>query len=98
MAQSSGFGSPRAWARLNPYGHADAWSTTLSAAVGVSIQVRDQAWSGRQAYPDELDKAIGPLTDLLWGFAAWIGFAAFLLAAILFAISYWLFRPPQREA
>lgn len=53
---------------------------------------------GRPGYPDDLDKAIGPLTNFLWAFAARIGIVAFVLAAILFAISYWLFRPPRREA
>jgi hypothetical protein len=73
-------------------------SGMLSAVVGVSLQVQDQPWSGRPVYPDDLDKAIGPLTNLLWAFAARIGIVAFVLAAILFAISYWLFRPPRREA
>ena len=68
----------------------------LSAAVGLGLQVQDQPWSGRPGYPDELDKAIGPLTNLLWAFAERIGIVAFVLAAILFAISYWLFRPPRR--
>lgn len=70
----------------------------LSAVVGVGLQAQDQPWFGRPVYPDDLDKAIGPLTNLLWAFAARIGIVAFVLAAILFAISYWLFRPPRREA
>ena len=73
-------------------------SGMLSAVVGISLQVQDQPWSGRPVYPDDLDKAIGPLTNLLWAFAARIGIAAFVLAALLFAVSYWLFRPPRREA
>ena len=70
----------------------------LSAVVGVTLQVQDAPWSGRPGYPDDLERAIGPLTNFLWVFAARIGIVAFVLAAIFFAISYWLFRPPRREA
>lgn len=70
----------------------------LSAVVGVSFQVQDEPWSGRPGYPDDLERAIGSLTNYLWAFATRIGLIAFALAAILFAISYWLFRPPRREA
>lgn len=55
----------------------------LSAVVGVILQVQDRPWSGRPGCPDDLDKAIGPLTDLLWALAARIGVAAFVLAAII---------------
>jgi len=70
----------------------------LSAVVGIGLQVQDAPWSGRPGYSDDLDRAIGPLTNLLWEFAARIGIVALVLAAILLAISYWLFRPPRREA
>jgi hypothetical protein len=73
-------------------------SGMLSGVVGIGLQVQDAPWSGRPVYPDDLDKAIGPLTNFLWAFAARIGIAAFVLAMILLAISVWLFKPPRRQA
>jgi cbb3-type cytochrome oxidase subunit 3 len=69
----------------------------LSAVVGISFQLQDAPWSGQPGYADDIDKAIGPMTGLLWAFAARIGVVALVLAAILFATSYWLFRPPRRH-
>lgn len=69
----------------------------LSAVAGISLQVWDHPWSGQPGYPDDLEKAVGPMTGLLWAFAARIGIVALALAAILFAVSYWLFRPPRRH-
>ena len=70
----------------------------LSTAVAVSFRVQDEPWSGRMPYQDDLDRAIGPLTHFVWALAARIGLAAFVLAAILFALSYWLLGPPHRKA
>jgi hypothetical protein len=46
----------------------------------------------------DLDRAIGSLNHFVWELAARLGLIAFVLAAVLFAISYWLLGPPHRKA
>ncbi len=70
----------------------------LSTVVGVSFRAQDESWSGHMPYTEDLDRAIGPLTHFVWALAARIGLAAFVLAAVLFALSYWLLGPPHRKA
>lgn len=70
----------------------------LSAALGIGFETQSEPWPGGAPYPDELSRAIGPLTHLLWQWAAQLGAVVLVLAAILFAVAYWLLRPPQRNA
>jgi hypothetical protein len=70
----------------------------LSAAVAVGSGIQDDLWAGRSQYMDEIDRAIGPLTNFIWELAARIGLVALILAAILFALSYWLLGPPHHKA
>jgi hypothetical protein len=70
----------------------------LSSAVAVGFGVQDELWSGRSPYPVDLDRAIGSLNHFVWELAARLGLIAFVLAAVLFAISYWLLGPPHRKA
>lgn len=66
--------------------------------IALGLRVQDDLWSGRSSYMEELDRAIGPLTHFVWALAARLGLIAFMLAAALFAISYWLLGPPHRKA
>jgi len=70
----------------------------LSAAVGVGFQLHSPSWPEESQYQYDLDRAIGPLTKFVWAFAARVGLAALILAAALFALSYWLLSPPHRKA
>jgi hypothetical protein len=70
----------------------------LSTAVALSFRVQDEPWSGRLQYPDDLDRAIGSLTHFVWALAARVGLATLVLAAVLFALSYWLLGPPHGKA
>jgi len=70
----------------------------LSTAVAVSFHVQDDLWAGRSQYAEDLDRAIGPLTGFVWVLVARIGLIASVMAAILFALSYWLLGPPHRKA
>lgn len=70
----------------------------LSMGVGIGFWIQEEPWSGRPAYPDELYRAIGPLTDFIWPIVAWTGLIAFVLAAALLALSWWLLGPPHRRA
>ena len=46
----------------------------------------------------EIDRAMGPLNDFVWALAARGGLAFLILAAFLFALTYWLLGPPRRKA
>lgn len=70
----------------------------LSAVLGFSLEMQIEPKPGSPPYPDDLSRAIGPLTDLLWRWATQVGMVALVLAVVLFAISYWLLRPPRRNA
>ena len=81
-----------------------AWSrgclvnSLLSAGVAFGFRVQDDLWVGRSQYAEDLDRAIGPLTHFIWALAARAGLIALILAAVLFALSYWLLGPPHRKA
>jgi hypothetical protein len=70
----------------------------LSAAVAIGFCVPDDLGTGRSQYVEDLDRAIGPLTHFVWALAARIGLIVLIMAAILFALSYWLLGPPRRKA
>jgi hypothetical protein len=70
----------------------------LSAAVAAGFGTQDEFWSGRSGYMEDLDQAIGPLNHFVWALAARVGLIALMLAAVLFALSYWLLGPPHRKA
>jgi len=70
----------------------------LSIGVAMTFWIQEEPWSGRPAYPDELYRGIGPLTDFIWPLVAWAGLAGLILAAILLAFSWWLLDPPHRRA
>lgn len=70
----------------------------LSMAVGISFQLQNPSWPEESPYQYDLDRAIGPLTHFIWVFAARIGLFALILAALLFALGYWLLSPPHRQA
>ena len=70
----------------------------LSAAVAVSFRVQDEPWLGQVQYPNDLDRAIGPLTHFVWALVARAGLAALIVAAVLLGLSYWLLGPPHRKA
>jgi hypothetical protein len=81
-----------------------AWRTgcfansLVSLGVAAGFRVQDELWSGRSPYVEDIDRAIGPLNHLLWALAARAGLVALAVAAVLFAISCWLLRPPHRKA
>lgn len=79
------------------WGRGCAVNGFLSAAVAVSVRVQDEPWPGF-TYPDDVDRAIGSLNHFAWALAARIGLVALILAAVLFALSYWLLGPPRRKA
>jgi hypothetical protein len=70
----------------------------LSMGVAVGFRAQDDFASGRAAYSDDLDRAIGPLGHFVWALAGRAGLIAALLAAALFALSLWLLGPPHRRA
>jgi hypothetical protein len=70
----------------------------LSAALGIGFETQSEPRPGGAPSPDPVSRAIGPLTHFLWQWAAQIGIAVLVLAAVLFAVSYWLLRPPRRSA
>ena len=70
----------------------------LSAVVGIGLETQSEPWPGGAPYPDELSRAIGPLTHFLWGWAAQIGIIFLVLTLILFVACYLLMRPPRRNA
>lgn len=70
----------------------------VSLGVALGFRVQDELWSGRSSSVEDIDRAIGPLTHVVWALAARVGLIALAAAAILFAISYWLLRPPHRKA
>ena len=70
----------------------------LSTTVAIGFHVQDNLWTGRSGYTEDLDRAIGPLTHFVWALAARVGLVALVLAAVLFALSYWLLGPPHRKA
>jgi len=70
----------------------------LSAAVAAGFGTQDEFWSGRSGYMEDLDRAMGPLTDFVWALAARVGLIALMLAAVLFALSCLLLGPPHRKA
>jgi len=59
---------------------------------------KDEPWSGGPGYMQEIDRAVGPLNDFLWALAARGAISILLLAAVLFALTYWLLGPPRRKA
>ena len=81
-----------------------AWGTgcfangVLSIGVAVGLQAQNGGLSGRSVYMDDIGRAIGPLTHLVWAFAARLGVIALLLATVLFVLSYWFLGPPHRKA
>jgi len=93
-----------AWIMRRGSSPRDAWGTgcfvtgLLSTAVALGARVRDDLWTGRSLYGEDLDRAIGPLTHFLWALAARVGLIALVMAIILFAVSYWLIGPPHRKA
>jgi hypothetical protein len=70
----------------------------LSTAVAAGFGTQDEFWSGRSGYMEDLDRAMGPLTDFVWALAARVGLIALMLAAVLFALSCLLLGPPHRKA
>lgn len=82
----------------NAWGAACFINGLLSTALAVGYRVQDDFWAGRSPFAEDLDRAIGPLTNFVWAFAARIGLVALILGAVLFALSYWLLGPPHRKA
>jgi hypothetical protein len=70
----------------------------LSVAVGIGFQLQSPSWPEESQYQYDLDRAIGPLNHFIWIFVAKIGLLALILAVLLFALGYWLLRPPHRQA
>lgn len=67
-------------------------------STGVALRAQDEFWSGRSQYAEDLDRAIGPLTSYAGAFVARVGLITLILAAVLFALGYWLLGPPHRKA
>jgi hypothetical protein len=99
-----GGGLIAAWVMRRGTSPRSAWGTgcfingLLSTAVAVSLCIQDYPWADHSQYTEDLDRAIGPLTHFVWALAARVGLIALILAAILFALSYWLLGPPRRKA
>lgn len=104
VAALAGVGLLAGWLAWRKASLRSAWARgclangLLSAVVAFSFRAQDDLWVGRSRYYEDLDRAIGPVADFVWALAARTGLIALILAAILFVLSYWLFRPPHRDA
>jgi hypothetical protein len=70
----------------------------MSAVAAIGLHVQNELWQGRSPSAEDLDRAIGPLTHLVWALAARVGAITLVLALVLLALSYWLLGPPHRRA
>jgi len=104
VAAAAGAGLIAAWLARSAASIRSSWGRgclvngLLSAAVAAGFGTQDEFWSGRSGYMEDLDRAIGPLTDFVWALAARVGLIALMLAAVLFALSCLLLGPPHRKA
>ncbi len=70
----------------------------LSTAVAVGARVQNDLWMSQSHYAEDLDRAFGSVAHFVSALAARVGIIALILAAALFALSYWLLNPPHRKA
>jgi hypothetical protein len=101
---SLGAGLLAFWAARQANSARSAWgggflvNGLLSMGVALSHRVQGDLWAGRSSYMEDIDRAMGPLTHFVWALAARLGLIALILAAALFALSFWLLGPPHRKA
>ena len=85
------------WGARSAWRRASLAGVLSSGAVAAGSRVQDEPWSGGPGYMQEIDRAIGPLNDFLWALAARGAISILVLAAVLFALTYWLLGPPRRK-
>ena len=87
------------WGARLAWRHASFAGGLCCAAIATGSRIQDEPWSdGGPGYMQEIDRAMGPLNNLVWELAARGGLAILVLAALLFALTYWLLGPSRRKA